>query len=126
MRAPWRGRLRVSTDGAFGLVRMPFADCPHSVHGPIGRRDRTTPITPRPSPPNPAAAAKRQEEYVSTRIVFDNGLKLIVAQDKAAVVEALQGDGEEVTLKGRNGRPLRINWDHVVAIQPLSRPPAVI
>ena len=62
---------------------------------------------------------------MSTRIVFDNGLKLIVTQDKAAVVDALWRDHpEEVTLRGRNGRPLRINWDHVVAIQPLGQPPA--
>ena len=64
---------------------------------------------------------------MSTRIVFDNGLKLTVAQDRAAVVEALRRkDADDVTLKRRNGRPLRINWDHVVAIQPRGRPPAAV
>ena len=64
---------------------------------------------------------------MSTRIVFDNGLKLVVAQDRADVVKALQRDGDdEVTLEGRNGRPLRINWKHVAAIQPLRRPPAAV
>ena len=62
---------------------------------------------------------------MSTRIVFDNGLKLTVTQDRADVVDALRGEHPDgVMLKGRNGRPLRINGDHVVAIQPLARPPA--
>ena len=63
---------------------------------------------------------------MSTRIVFDNGLKLTIAQDEADVVDALRrSDRDDVTLRARSGRPLRINWDHVVAIQPLRRrPPA--
>jgi hypothetical protein len=52
---------------------------------------------------------------MSTRIVFDNGLKLIVAQDEAAVADALS---RQLTLERRGGGPLHINWEHVVFIGP--------
>ena len=56
---------------------------------------------------------------MSTRIFFDNGLSLTVAQGRADLIDALGRDGcKDVTLESRSRRPLRINWDHVVAIEP--------
>jgi len=55
---------------------------------------------------------------MSTRIVFDAGTELIVAQDEADVVHAVRRDHPNpVTLESEAGRPLHINWDHVAFIQ---------
>lgn len=64
---------------------------------------------------------------MATRIVFDNGLELSVAQDRAAVVEALRRDGPEaVRLESRGGRPLTVNMRRAIAIGgTLNRPPRV-
>jgi heptaprenylglyceryl phosphate synthase len=51
---------------------------------------------------------------VSTRIVFDGGSELVVAQEQADVVHAVRRDHPNpVTLESSTGRPLHINWDHV-------------
>jgi hypothetical protein len=63
---------------------------------------------------------------MSTRIVFDAGTEVIVAQDEADVVEAVRRDHPNpVTLESKAGRPLHINWGHVTFIEEtLAAPPS--
>ncbi|HYM44615.1 MAG TPA: hypothetical protein VES65_00430 [Solirubrobacteraceae bacterium] len=65
---------------------------------------------------------------MSTRIVFDGGTEVIVAQDEADVVHAVRRDHPNpVTLESGAGRPLHINWEHVAfmeEIPPPTPPPA--
>jgi hypothetical protein len=63
---------------------------------------------------------------LSTRIVFDNGLEVTVAQDEADVVHAVRRDHPNpVTLESVTGRPLHINWDHVAFLEEtLGGPPS--
>lgn len=57
--------------------------------------------------------------------MFDNGLKLTVAQDEAVVIDALlHADRETVTLEGSEGRFVRINAQHVIAVESTDRPSA--
>jgi hypothetical protein len=54
---------------------------------------------------------------MSTRIVFDGGGEVIVAQDEADVVHAVRRDHPNpVTLESTAGGPLHVNWDHVAFI----------
>jgi|GEM_PF-2057902 len=54
---------------------------------------------------------------MSTRIVFNNGLNVIVAQDEPDVVRSSRGEQNPVTLEGRSASRLHINWDHVVFVR---------
>jgi hypothetical protein len=55
---------------------------------------------------------------MSTRIVFDRGGELIVAQGEAEVVGAIRRDHPNpVTLESSTGGPLHVNWDHVAFIE---------
>jgi hypothetical protein len=50
-----------------------------------------------------------------TRIVFANGSELEVAEEEADVVHAVHRDHPSpVALESAGGRPLHVNWDHVV------------
>lgn len=62
---------------------------------------------------------------MATRIVFDNGSEVTVAQDEADVVHAVRRDHPNpVTLESSSGRPMHINWDHVAFFEEsLSAPP---
>jgi hypothetical protein len=55
---------------------------------------------------------------MSTRIVFDGGGEVTVAQEEADVVHAVRRDHPNpVTLESSTGRPLHINWDHVAFVE---------
>lgn len=55
---------------------------------------------------------------MSTRIVFDGGGEVIVAQEEADVISAVRRDHPNpVTLESGSGRPLHINWDHVTFME---------
>jgi len=55
---------------------------------------------------------------MSTRIVFDNGLEVTVAQAESDVAQAVRRDHPSpVTLERSTGRPLHINWDHVTFME---------
>jgi hypothetical protein len=55
---------------------------------------------------------------MSTRIVFDGGGELTVAQEEADVVHAVRRDHPNpVTLESATGRPLHINWKHVAFME---------
>lgn len=57
---------------------------------------------------------------MSTRIVFDNGLNLVVAQDEEDVADALAaGDDQPVTLRSRGGRLWKVHPKRVVLIESL-------
>jgi hypothetical protein len=63
---------------------------------------------------------------LSTRIVFDGGSEVLVAQDEADVIHAIRRDHPNpVTLESTTGGPLHINWDHVAFVaEVLSGPPS--
>lgn len=63
---------------------------------------------------------------MSTRIVFDSGFEVVVAQEEADVVHAVRRDHPNpVTLEGASGRPLHINRGHVAFIEEtLGGPPS--
>jgi hypothetical protein len=63
---------------------------------------------------------------MSTRIVFEGGTEVIVAQDEADVVHAVRRDHPNpVTLESSTGRPLHINWAHVTFMEEtLAAPPS--
>jgi hypothetical protein len=63
---------------------------------------------------------------MSTRIVFEGGTEVTVAQDEADVVHAVRRDHPNpVTLESRAGRPLHINWEHVAFVEEtLAAPPS--
>jgi hypothetical protein len=68
---------------------------------------------------------------MSTRIVFEGGTEVIVAQDEEDVVHAVRRDHPNpVTLESSTARPLHINWTHVtfmeetLAASPLAAPPS--
>ena len=55
---------------------------------------------------------------MSTRIVFDGGGEVTVAQEEADVVHAVRRDHPNpVTLESAIGRPLHINWEHVAFME---------
>jgi len=55
---------------------------------------------------------------MSTRIVFDGGGEVTVAQEEVDVVHAVRRDHPNpVTLESSTGRPLHINWDHVAFVE---------
>jgi hypothetical protein len=55
---------------------------------------------------------------MSTRIVFDGGGEVTVAQEEADVVHAVRRDDPNpVTLESSTGRPLHINWEHVAFVE---------
>ena len=65
---------------------------------------------------------------MSTRIVFDSGLNLVVQQDEEDVVDALAAvdDDEPVVLKSRSGRMWKVHPRRVVLIEALRQgPPAL-
>jgi hypothetical protein len=63
---------------------------------------------------------------MSTRIVFEGGREVVVAQDEADVVRAVRRDHPNpVTLESSTGGALHINWDHVAFVEEaLSAPTA--
>jgi len=63
---------------------------------------------------------------LSTRIVFDGGSEVLVAQGEQDVVHAIRRDHPNpVTLESTTGGPLHINWDHVAFIaEVLAGPPS--
>jgi len=63
---------------------------------------------------------------LSTRIVFDGGSEVLVAQGEEDVVHAIRRDHPNpVTLESTTGGPLHINWDHVAFIaEVLAGPPS--
>ena len=63
---------------------------------------------------------------MSTRIVFEGGDEVIVAQEEADVIAAVRRDHPNpVTLESRAGRPLHINWGHVAFVEEtLAAPPS--
>ncbi|HME03559.1 MAG TPA: hypothetical protein VKG38_11085 [Solirubrobacteraceae bacterium] len=62
---------------------------------------------------------------MSTRIVFDGGSEILVAQDEEDVVHAIRRDHPNpVTLESTTGGPLHINWNRVAFIaEVLAGPP---
>lgn len=55
---------------------------------------------------------------MSTRIVFDGGVEVIVAQAEADVIHAVRRDHPNpVTLESITGGPLHVNWDHVALVE---------
>jgi hypothetical protein len=55
---------------------------------------------------------------MATRIVFNGGGEVIVAQNEADVVHAVRREHPHpVTLESTTGRPLHINWEHVAFIE---------
>ena len=53
-----------------------------------------------------------------TRIVFEGGEEIIVAQQEADVIRAVRRDHPNpVTLESETGRPLHINWRHVAFVE---------
>ena len=63
---------------------------------------------------------------MATRIVFDGGGEVVVAQDEAEVVRAVRRDHPNpVTLESPTGGPLHVNWDHIAYVEEaLVTPPA--
>ena len=62
---------------------------------------------------------------MSTRIVFDGGAEVLVAQDEADVIHAVRRDHPNpVTLESTTGGPLHVNWDHVAFIEEALTTPA--
>ena len=60
---------------------------------------------------------------MSTRIVFDSGTEVTVAQGEADVVRAVRRDHPNpVTLESSAGRPLHVNWEHVVFMEEIMPP----
>ena len=60
----------------------------------------------------------REGGNVSTRIVFDGGAEVIVAQNEADVVQAIRRDhANPTTLESTAGRPLHVNWSHVIFME---------
>jgi hypothetical protein len=54
---------------------------------------------------------------MSTRIVFDAGSELVVAEDETDVIHAIRRDHPNpVMLESTTGGPLHVNWDHVTYI----------
>lgn len=52
-----------------------------------------------------------------TRIVFDGGGEVTVAQTEEDVVHAIRRDHPNpVTLESAAGGPLHVNWDHVAFV----------
>ena len=63
---------------------------------------------------------------MSTRIVFDAGGEVTVAQEQSDVVHAVRRDHPNpVMLESPTGAPLHINWDHVAFIEEVLAGPAV-
>ncbi|HEY7891023.1 MAG TPA: hypothetical protein VIC05_02325 [Solirubrobacteraceae bacterium] len=62
---------------------------------------------------------------MSTRIIFDGGGEILVAQAEADVIHSIRRDHPNpVTLESLRGGPLHINWDHVAFIEEtLEEPP---
>ena len=55
---------------------------------------------------------------MATRIVFDGGREVLVAQDEGDVVRAVRRDHPNpVTLESATGGPLHLNWDHVAYLE---------
>jgi len=55
---------------------------------------------------------------MSTRIVFNGGAEVIVAQEEADVVHAVRRDHPNpVMLESVAGRPLHVNWGHVAFVE---------
>jgi hypothetical protein len=55
---------------------------------------------------------------MSTRIVFNNGAEVIVAEEEQDVISAVRRDHPNpVTLENSAGRPLHVNWDHVAFVE---------
>ena len=53
-----------------------------------------------------------------TRIVFDSGGEIIVAQEEADVIHAVRRDQPDpVALESETGRPLHVNWQHVAFVE---------
>ena len=53
-----------------------------------------------------------------TRVVFSSGEEIIVAQEEADVIHAVRRDEPNpVTLESEAGRPLHINWRHVMFVE---------
>jgi hypothetical protein len=64
---------------------------------------------------------------MSTRIVFDGGAEVKVAQEQADVIHAVRRDHPNpVTLESLAGRPLHVNWDHVAFIEELLEAPPTL
>jgi len=63
---------------------------------------------------------------LSTRIVFNGGSEVLVAQDEADVIRAIRRDHPNpVTLESSAGGPLHINWDHVAFVaEVIAGPPS--
>jgi hypothetical protein len=63
---------------------------------------------------------------MSTRIVFDGGGEMTVAQEEADVVHAVRRDHPyPVTLESVTAGPLHINWNHVAFMEEaLATPPS--
>ncbi len=62
---------------------------------------------------------------MSTRIVFDGGSEVTVAQEETEVVRAVRRDHPNpVTLESSAGRPLHVNWDHVAFMEEALASPA--
>jgi hypothetical protein len=62
---------------------------------------------------------------MSTRIVFDDGSEVVVAQDEAEVVHAIRRDHPNpVTLESGTGGPLHVNWDHIAFLEEALSGPA--
>lgn len=58
---------------------------------------------------------------MSTRIVFDHGDEIIVAQEESDVIQAVRRDHPNpVTLENVAGRSLHVNWDHVAYLEEAS------
>ncbi len=62
---------------------------------------------------------------MATRIVFGDGVEVMVAQEEAEVVRAVRRDHPNpVALESSTGGPLHVNWDHVAFIEEaLEAPP---
>lgn len=53
-----------------------------------------------------------------TRIVFEGGEEIIVAQEEADVIHAVRRDQPDpVALESQAGRPLHVNWQHVAFVE---------
>jgi hypothetical protein len=53
-----------------------------------------------------------------TRIVFETGGEIIVAEEEADVIRAVRRDQPDpVALESEAGRPLHVNWQHVAFVQ---------
>lgn len=55
---------------------------------------------------------------MATRIVFESGREITVAQEEADVVHAVRRDHPNpVALEASTGGPLHVNWDHVAFME---------